>query len=83
MLHVLEQAYLAEIIDPETTGPIATGGTGELVLTTLGRHGSPLIRYRTGDLVTPPSRRAPAAGSTSRYAAGSLAGPTTWSWCAA
>jgi len=52
VLHVLEQAYLAEIIDPETTKPIATGGTGELVLTTLGRHGSPLIRYRTGDLVT-------------------------------
>jgi len=52
VLHVLEQAYLTEIIDPETTGPIATGGTGELVLTTLGRHGSPLIRYRTGDLVT-------------------------------
>ncbi|MDP6795110.1 MAG: AMP-binding protein [Verrucomicrobiota bacterium] len=52
VLHVLEQDYLAEIIDPETTEPIAIGGTGELVLTTLGRHGSPLIRYRTGDLVT-------------------------------
>ena len=52
VLHVLEQAYLAEIIDPETTEPIGTGESGELVLTTLGRHGSPLIRYRTGDLVT-------------------------------
>ena len=52
ILHVLEQAYLAEIIDPKTTKPIAIGETGELVLTTLGRHGSPLIRYRTGDLVT-------------------------------
>ncbi|MBC8243081.1 MAG: AMP-binding protein [Verrucomicrobia bacterium] len=59
VLHVLEEAYLAEIIDPETAEPVAAGGTGELVLTTLGRHGSPLIRYRTGDLVTaaePPCR---------------------------
>ena len=53
VLHVLEEAYLPEIIDPETTKPVTAGGTGELVLTTLGRHGSPLIRYRTGDLVTP------------------------------
>jgi phenylacetate-CoA ligase len=52
VLHVLEEAYLPEIIDPETAEPVAAGGTGELVLTTLGRHGSPLIRYRTGDLVT-------------------------------
>ncbi len=52
VLHVLEEAYLPEIIDPETTKPVTAGGTGELVLTTLGRHGSPLIRYRTGDLVT-------------------------------
>ena len=52
VLHVLEQAYLPEIIDPETAEPVGAGETGELVLTTLGRHGSPLIRYRTGDLVT-------------------------------
>ena len=52
VLHVLEGAYLPEIIDPETAEPVASGETGELVLTTLGRHGSPLIRYRTGDLVS-------------------------------
>jgi phenylacetate-CoA ligase len=52
VLHVLEEAYLPETIDPKTAEPVAAGGTGELVLTTLGRHGSPLIRYRTGDLVT-------------------------------
>ena len=52
VLHVLEGAYLPEIIDPETAEPGASGETGELVLTTLGRHGSPLIRYRTGDLVS-------------------------------
>jgi phenylacetate-CoA ligase len=52
-LHVIERGYLAEIIDPSSTQPVADGATGELVLTTLGRLGSPLIRYRTGDLVKP------------------------------
>ena len=51
ILHVLEQAYLPEIIDPDTCEPVENGATGELILTTLGRHGSPLLRYRTGDLV--------------------------------
>lgn len=51
VLHVLESAYIAEIIHPETGAQLATGETGELVLTTLGRLGSPLLRYRTGDLV--------------------------------
>src|SRR5439155_11332980 len=50
-LHVLEADYLAEVIDPDTLEPTPQGTTGELVLTTLGRLGSPLIRYRTGDLV--------------------------------
>jgi len=52
VLHVLKKAYLPEIIDQKTTEAVPAGETGELVLTTLGRHGSPLIRYRTGDLVT-------------------------------
>ena len=51
MLHPLEMAYYAEIIDPSGTNPSAAGAVGELVLTTLGRLGSPLLRYRTGDLV--------------------------------
>jgi phenylacetate-CoA ligase len=50
-LHVLETAYLAEIINPTTGQPAAPGMPGELVLTTLGRLGTPLIRYRTGDVV--------------------------------
>ena len=48
-LHILERAYLAEIIGPEGRAA-REGETGELVLTTLGRTGSPLLRYRTGDL---------------------------------
>lgn len=50
-LHVIEEAYLAEIVDHESGSPVETGEVGELVLTTLGRIGSPLLRYRTGDLV--------------------------------
>jgi len=51
VLHVIESAYFAEIIDPANGKPAMPGQTGELVLTTLGRTGSPLLRYRTGDLV--------------------------------
>lgn len=51
VLHVLEAAYLAEVISPETGLAVSPGETGELVLTTLDRIGSPLLRYRTGDLV--------------------------------
>jgi phenylacetate-CoA ligase len=50
-LCVIESSYFAEVIDPASGEPVAEGATGELVLTTLGRTGSPLLRYRTGDLV--------------------------------
>ncbi len=58
VLHVLESAYLAEVLDPNSAAPVLPGGTGELVLTTLDRIGSPLLRYRTGDLVKPRARSA-------------------------
>ena len=47
-LHVNESEFIAEVIDPATG---AASREGELVLTNLGRLGSPLIRYRTGDRV--------------------------------
>ena len=50
-LHVIEWAYLPEVIDPKTAHTVEDGAAGELVVTTLQRIGSPLIRYRTGDLV--------------------------------
>jgi len=53
VLHIIESAYFAEVVDPTTGKPSAPGQTGELILTTLGRTGSPLLRYRTGDLVKP------------------------------
>jgi phenylacetate-CoA ligase len=50
-LHVIESAYLAEIVDPSSGAASPPTQAGELVLTTLDRVGSPLLRYRTGDLV--------------------------------
>ena len=50
-LHVNEGEFIAEILDARTDQPVEEGQTGELVLTNLGRWGTPAIRYRTGDLV--------------------------------
>lgn len=51
-LHLAEDRYLFEVIDPETRAPIDDGRRGELVLTSLRSRAMPLLRYRTGDLVT-------------------------------
>ena len=55
-LHILETECIAELIDPATAQPFDLQNTtapirGELVITNLGRIGSPMIRYRTGDIV--------------------------------
>lgn len=49
-LHLWEDAYILEIIDPRTLQPLAEGETGEIVMTTLQRQATPLLRYRTRDL---------------------------------
>lgn len=49
-MHVWEDAYLVEIVNPETLEPVPEGEIGELVMTTLRRIAMPLIRYRTRDL---------------------------------
>ena len=49
-MHIWEDCYLVEIINPETLQPVPDGEIGELVLTTLDRNMMPLIRYRTRDL---------------------------------
>ena len=49
-LHLWEDAYLLEIIDPRRLQPCAEEETGEIVLTTLQRQATPLLRYRTRDL---------------------------------
>lgn len=50
-VHVIESEFIAEVIDPKSGELVGDGAPGELVLTNLGRIGSPLIRYRTGDQV--------------------------------
>jgi phenylacetate-CoA ligase len=50
-MYLLETECIAEILDPETGQPVTPGEEGELVITNLGRWGSPVIRYRTGDRV--------------------------------
>ena len=49
-MHIWEDSFLVEIIDPKTLKPIADGDEGELVMTSLQKEGMPLIRYRTKDL---------------------------------
>jgi phenylacetate-CoA ligase len=50
VLHIIESAYLAEIVNENGT-PVERGDAGELILTPLGRVGAPLLRYKTGDTV--------------------------------
>ena len=49
-MHINEDWFIPEIIDPETEEVLPPGETGELVITCLGKEALPLIRYRTGDL---------------------------------
>lgn len=49
-LHIWEDYYIVEIINPDTMEPMPEGEVGELVLTTLNREAMPLLRYRTRDL---------------------------------
>jgi len=49
-MHIWEDYYIVEIVDPETLEPVKDGDVGELVLTTINREGMPLLRYRTRDL---------------------------------
>ena len=63
-IHVWEDHYYCEIVDPETGAPKPDGEEGELVLSTLTREGLPLIRYRTHDLTRVVSRAPCACGRT-------------------
>jgi phenylacetate-CoA ligase len=49
-MHIWEDSFLVEIIDPKTLQPVPDGEEGELVMTSLQKEGMPLIRYRTKDL---------------------------------
>jgi phenylacetate-CoA ligase len=51
-LHVWEDRFYPEVVDPASGDPVAEGEEGELVLTTLSKEALPVLRYRTGDLTT-------------------------------
>jgi phenylacetate-CoA ligase len=63
-MHVNEAEFIAEFIAVETGKPAQQGEQAHLILTTLGRVGAPVIRYRTGDVVRPvwPTNSAPPGG---------------------
>lgn len=73
-LHLIETAFLAEVLDPATGAAVPEGDIGELVLTTLERTGSPLIRYRTGDLVRLRAPSPCACGTVERTLEGGILG---------
>ncbi|MDX1948396.1 MAG: phenylacetate--CoA ligase family protein [Pirellulaceae bacterium] len=73
-LFVIETEFIAEFRSLETGGPAADGELAELVLTSLGRFGSPVVRYRTSDVVRP--RHDPASGSTFVLLEGGVLGRT-------
>ena len=72
-LHVNEREYIAEVLDPESGEPAPDGSRGELVITNLGRTASPLIRYRTGDLVVATHAPCPCGRTFVRLVGGILA----------
>lgn len=65
-LHVQEDHFLAEIVDPESGRPVADGERGELVITTLTREAMPVLRYRTRDLTTIDREKCPCGRTTAR-----------------
>jgi phenylacetate-CoA ligase len=65
-LHVQEDHFLIEIIDPETGAPLADGERGELVITTLTREAMPVLRYRTRDLTSVVRERCACGRTTAR-----------------
>ncbi len=63
-LHVWEDHYIIEVIDPNTKTPVKDGQFGELVITSLTRQALPVIRFRTGDLTKVISREKCDCGRT-------------------
>ncbi len=64
-MHVWEDHFLLEVIDPQTLEPLPPGEVGEVVLTNLSRRGMPVLRYRTRDLAALVPGRCP-CGRTHR-----------------
>lgn len=72
-LHLNEPRFLCEVLDPASGRPVPDGQVGELVITTLGRTASPVLRYRTGDHVKRLTDRCPCGRTLARLEGGILA----------
>ena len=72
-LHLNEAEYICEVLEPGSDRSVADGERGELVVTNLGRSASPLIRYRTGDVVVRRSGTCACGRSDARLEGGILA----------
>ena len=72
-LHINEGEFICEVVDPETGSPVADGQRGELIVTNLGRVASPVIRYRTRDIVSRRSDACACGRSWARLQGGILA----------
>jgi phenylacetate-CoA ligase len=72
-LHVNEAEYICEVLEPGGATEVADGQQGELVVTNLGRTASPVIRYRTGDLVVRTTERCVCGRTWARLEGGVLA----------
>lgn len=72
-LHVNEREFIAEVVHPTSGEPAADGERGELVITNLGRTASPVIRYRTRDLVVRVRERCACGRTLARLAGGVVA----------
>jgi phenylacetate-CoA ligase len=65
-LHIAEDHLLVEVLDPATGVPVADGEKGEMVLTTLQKQARPMIRFRTGDVITRDSSACPCGRTHAR-----------------
>ena len=67
-LHINEDHFLVEVVDPQTLDPLPLGETGELVITTLTKEAFPVIRFRTRDLTSLLAEPCPCGRKTMRMA---------------
>jgi phenylacetate-CoA ligase len=74
-LHLAEDEFICELLDPHSGEPVAPGAEGELVVTALGRVGFPVLRYATGDVVDHHTEPCP-AGHPGRWLPRGILGRT-------
>jgi len=64
-MHIQEDHFLVECVNPDTLDPIREGQQGELLFTTLTKQAMPVLRYRTRDIASLDHRPCPAGGRAS------------------